>query len=63
MNGRSGEQRPAKTSPVPHSRLPPTQLRRIYIGEVVASATPMLLQTMLGAWRFVFGTRLHVPVV
>ena len=44
---RTGEQRPAPTDPA-SSRLP-MQRRRIYIGEIVASATPMLLQTLLGS--------------
>ncbi len=49
MRSRTEEQRPAGTSPALHPRLSPEQRRRIYIGEVVASATPLLLQTLLGS--------------
>jgi chemotaxis protein CheD len=34
---------------LPQTRLPPPQKKRIYIGEVVASAQPLLLQTLLGS--------------
>jgi chemotaxis receptor (MCP) glutamine deamidase CheD len=44
-----GAQTPAEASQAPPSRLPPTHKRRIYVGEVVASATPLLLQTLLGS--------------
>jgi hypothetical protein len=44
-----GEQTLARADPVPQSRLPNAQTRRIFIGEVVASATPLLLQTVLGS--------------
>jgi chemotaxis protein CheD len=49
MRSRPGEQRPARPSPAPEPHLPPEQRRRIYIGEVVASATPLQLQTLLGS--------------
>ena len=42
-------QSPARNSSVPRTRLQLVQTRRIYIGEVVASATPMLVQTLLGS--------------
>jgi chemotaxis receptor (MCP) glutamine deamidase CheD len=42
-------QEPARTGQVPQPRLPPPQKRRIYVGEVVASATPLLIQTLLGS--------------
>lgn len=49
MRGRTEEQLPARTNPaVPH-RLPLEQRRRIFVGEVVASATPLMLQTLLGS--------------
>lgn len=41
--------RPARTSSVPHPGLPAEQRKRIYIGEIVASATPLVLQTLLGS--------------
>jgi chemotaxis receptor (MCP) glutamine deamidase CheD len=41
--------RPAQSLSVPHPGLPPEQRKRIYIGEIVASATPMVLQTLLGS--------------
>jgi chemotaxis protein CheD len=41
--------RPARSFSVPHPRRPQEQKRRIYIGEFVASATPLLLQTLLGS--------------
>jgi chemotaxis receptor (MCP) glutamine deamidase CheD len=44
-----GEQTLARADPAPQSRLPHELRRRIYIGEVVASATPLLLQTVLGS--------------
>jgi chemotaxis protein CheD len=34
---------------MPHPGLPLEQRRRIYIGEMVASATPLVLQTLLGS--------------
>jgi chemotaxis receptor (MCP) glutamine deamidase CheD len=34
---------------VPHPGLPAEQRKRIYIGEIVASATPLVLQTLLGS--------------
>ena len=42
-------QSPARNSSVPRTRLQLVPTRRIYIGEVVASATPMLVQTLLGS--------------
>jgi chemotaxis receptor (MCP) glutamine deamidase CheD len=39
----------ARTTAAPHARLPLEQKRRIYVGEVVASTTPLLLQTLLGS--------------
>jgi hypothetical protein len=39
----------ARTNAASHVPLPLGQKRRIYIGEVVASATPLLLQTLLGS--------------
>jgi chemotaxis receptor (MCP) glutamine deamidase CheD len=42
-------QRPVRTLSVPHPRLPRVQIRRINIGEIVARATPLLLQTLLGS--------------
>jgi chemotaxis receptor (MCP) glutamine deamidase CheD len=39
----------ARASSVPHPGLPLEQRRRIYIGEIVASATPLVLQTLLGS--------------
>jgi chemotaxis protein CheD len=41
--------RPARSLSVPHPGLPLEQRKRIYIGEIVASATPMVLQTLLGS--------------
>jgi chemotaxis receptor (MCP) glutamine deamidase CheD len=49
MRGRREEQRPAGTHAASQARLPLEQRRRIYIGEIVASATPLLLQTLLGS--------------
>ena len=49
MTSRTGEQRPARTYVTIEPRLLPEQRRRIYIGEIVASATPLLLQTLLGS--------------
>ena len=49
MRSRPQVQRPPGTSPAPHPGLLITQRRRIYIGEVVASATPLQLQTLLGS--------------
>jgi chemotaxis protein CheD len=49
MRSASGEQRPARTNAAPQSCLPLVEKKRIYIGEVVASATPLLLQTLLGS--------------
>jgi chemotaxis receptor (MCP) glutamine deamidase CheD len=49
MRSESAEQRPSRKSAAPLSRLPQAQKKRIYIGEVVASATPILLQTLLGS--------------
>ena len=39
----------ARTVSAPHPGLPLEQRRRIYIGEIVASATPLVLQTLLGS--------------
>lgn len=39
----------ARTGAATPPRLPLEQRRRIYVGEVVASATPLLLQTLLGS--------------
>src|ERR1700760_5135753 len=39
----------ARVGGVSPSGLPPAQKRRIYVGEVIASATPLLLQTLLGS--------------
>jgi chemotaxis receptor (MCP) glutamine deamidase CheD len=41
--------RPARSLSVPHPGLPLEQRKRIYIGEIVASTTPMVLQTLLGS--------------
>jgi chemotaxis receptor (MCP) glutamine deamidase CheD len=41
--------RSARTTATPHAPLPLEQKRRIYVGEVVASSTPLLLQTLLGS--------------
>ena len=41
--------KPARTLSVHHHGLPVEQRRRIYIGEIVASATPLVLQTLLGS--------------
>jgi chemotaxis protein CheD len=41
--------RPARSFSVPHPGLPLEQRKRIYIGEIVASATPLVLQTLLGS--------------
>jgi chemotaxis receptor (MCP) glutamine deamidase CheD len=41
--------RPARSLSVPHPGLPPEQRKRIYIGEIVASATPLVVQTLLGS--------------
>jgi chemotaxis receptor (MCP) glutamine deamidase CheD len=49
MKGRMEEQRPAGMHAASHARLPLEQRRRVYIGEIVASATPLLLQTLLGS--------------
>jgi chemotaxis receptor (MCP) glutamine deamidase CheD len=49
MRGRTEEQRPTGRTPASPPHLPLMQRRRIYIGEVVASATPLLLQTLLGS--------------
>jgi chemotaxis receptor (MCP) glutamine deamidase CheD len=58
MTSRTGEQRPARTRATIQP-LPLEQRRRIYIGEIVASATPMLLQTLLGSCVAVC---LHDPI-
>jgi chemotaxis receptor (MCP) glutamine deamidase CheD len=42
-------QRPGRTFGAPHPRLALEQRKRIYIGEIVASATPLVLQTLLGS--------------
>lgn len=39
----------ARTNATSHVPLPLGEKRRIYIGEVVASSTPLLLQTLLGS--------------
>jgi len=49
MRSRPGEQRPGRPSPASQPRLRLEQKRRIYMGEVVASATPLQLQTLLGS--------------
>jgi chemotaxis protein CheD len=49
MSNLSVERRPARTRSAPHPRLQIEQGRRIFIGEIVASATPLLLQTLLGS--------------
>jgi chemotaxis protein CheD len=49
MKSHSIEQRPPARSAVSQPGLPPIQRRRIYVGEVVASATPLLLETLLGS--------------
>jgi chemotaxis receptor (MCP) glutamine deamidase CheD len=49
MKGRMEEQRPAGMHAASHARLLLEQRRRVYIGEIVASATPLLLQTLLGS--------------
>jgi chemotaxis receptor (MCP) glutamine deamidase CheD len=41
--------RSARKNAASHVPLPLEQKRRIYIGEVVASSTPLLLQTLLGS--------------
>jgi chemotaxis receptor (MCP) glutamine deamidase CheD len=58
MTSRTGEQQPARTRATIRP-LPLEQRRRIYIGEIVASATPMLLQTLLGSCVAVC---LHDPI-
>jgi chemotaxis receptor (MCP) glutamine deamidase CheD len=42
-------QRLVRTNAASHVPLPFLQKKRIYIGEVVASSTPLLLQTLLGS--------------
>jgi chemotaxis receptor (MCP) glutamine deamidase CheD len=49
MRARIGEPPSARTRAAALPRLPLEETRRIYIGEVVASATPLLLQTLLGS--------------
>jgi chemotaxis receptor (MCP) glutamine deamidase CheD len=49
MRTRRAEPLPARTYAAPPPRLPLEQRRRIYVGEVVASAAPLLLQTLLGS--------------
>ena len=49
MRTRTAEPLPARSHAAPPPRLPIEQRRRIYVGEVVASATPLLLQTLLGS--------------
>lgn len=49
MRSETGGQRAPRRNAAPQFRLPQVQRKRIYIGEVVASATPMLLQTLLGS--------------
>jgi chemotaxis protein CheD len=49
VRSETGEQRAARRNAAPQSLLPLAPKQRIYIGEVVASATPLLLQTLLGS--------------
>jgi chemotaxis receptor (MCP) glutamine deamidase CheD len=49
MRARIGEAPPPRASAAALPPLPPDERRRIHIGEVVASATPLLLQTLLGS--------------
>jgi hypothetical protein len=49
MTSCTGEQRPARTHATVEPLLLLEQRRRVYTGEIVASATPMLLQTILGS--------------
>jgi chemotaxis protein CheD len=49
MRGLNVHRRPARTHSVPNPSLPVESRRRIYIGEIVASATPLVLQTLLGS--------------
>jgi chemotaxis receptor (MCP) glutamine deamidase CheD len=49
MRARIGRPLPVRASAGVPPRLPLEQRRRIYIGEVVASAAPLLLQTLLGS--------------
>jgi chemotaxis protein CheD len=49
MKSHSLEQRPPEKSTAPQPRLPLLPRRRIYVGEVVVSATPLLLETLLGS--------------
>jgi chemotaxis protein CheD len=49
MKNHHASKKPAQTVSVPHPGLPVEQRRRIYIGEIVASATPLVLQTLLGS--------------
>ncbi len=49
MRGGTREKLPARTDAASPHRLPLEQRRRIFVGEVVASATPLLLQTLLGS--------------
>jgi chemotaxis receptor (MCP) glutamine deamidase CheD len=48
MRTRTAEPAAVRTH-APPPRLPVEQTRRIYVGEVVASAAPLLLQTLLGS--------------
>ncbi len=49
MRGSTGDASAGSNRCRPPHRLPLQQRRRIYVGEVVASATPLLLQTLLGS--------------
>jgi chemotaxis protein CheD len=49
VKNHSLEQRLPEKSTAPLPRLPLLPRRRIYVGEVVASATPLLLETLLGS--------------
>jgi chemotaxis receptor (MCP) glutamine deamidase CheD len=49
MRARIGGAPSARTGAAAPPRLPHEETRRIHIGEVVASATPLLLQTLLGS--------------
>jgi chemotaxis protein CheD len=49
MNNLNATPRRARTVGALHLGLPLEQRKRIYIGEIVASATPLVLQTLLGS--------------
>jgi hypothetical protein len=61
MSNLNLSQKAVRTLSVPHPRLPRVQIRRINIGEIVPSATALLLQpSWVRAWQCVFATRLRV---